>query len=221
MKLTIFAATGGIGRHIVTQALASGHEVTAVVRNPRDFPANVHAVKADLAHSDISTLAAAIAGADAVISGLGPRSLSEAGITSRGTRAIVQAMERAGVRRLVVVSAAPIGTVPSPGCPTPPRHDPGDGFFMRNLLSPMIKAILRKHYADLAIMEDILRESTLDWTIVRPPRLTDKPLTSAYRTAYGQNLKRGLTVSRADVAHFMLRSLAQPATIKQSIGIAN
>ena len=92
---------------------------------------------------------------------------------------------------------------------------------MRNLLSPMIKTILRKHYADLAIMEDILRESTLDWTIVRPPRLTDKPLTSAYRTAYGQNLKRGLTVSRADVAHFMLRSLAQPATIKQSIGIAN
>ena len=91
---------------------------------------------------------------------------------------------------------------------------------MRNLLSPLIKTILRKHYADLALMEDLLRDSGLDWTIVRPPRLTDKPLTGTYRTAYGQNLRRGLFISRADVADLMLRVLGQPETIKQAIGIA-
>jgi nucleoside-diphosphate-sugar epimerase len=156
-----------------------------------------------------------------VLSGLGARSASEAGVAWQGTRAIAAAMKAAGVRRIVVVSAAPIGTVPSPGRPNPPKHDPGDGFFMRHLFSPMTKAALRKHYADLAKMEDVLRDSALDWTVVRPPRLTDKPLTGTYRVAYGQNLLRGLFVSRADVAQFMLRALDRPDTIGQAIGIAN
>jgi putative NADH-flavin reductase len=166
-------------------------------------------------------LESAVVGADAVLSGLGPRSNAEAGIASQGTRAIVQAMQATDVRRLVVVSAAPISTVPSPGRPKPPRHDPGDGFFMRSLLSPLTKAALRKPYADLAVMEDVVRESGLEWTIARPPRLSDKPLTGTYRTAYGQNLRRGIFVSRADVAHLMLRVLEQLETIKQTIGVAN
>ncbi len=91
---------------------------------------------------------------------------------------------------------------------------------MRNLLGPLIRTALRKPYADLALMEDILRDSGLDWTVVRPPRLTDKPTTGTYRTAYGQNLRRGLLISRADVAHLMLRVLGQPETIKQAVGIA-
>jgi hypothetical protein len=70
-------------------------------------------------------------------------------------------------------------------------------------------------------MEDILRDSDLDWTAVRPPRLTDKPLTGTYRTANGQNLRHGLVISRADVAHYMLGALQQPETIKQTIAIAN
>jgi putative NADH-flavin reductase len=220
MKLTIFAATGGIGRQALEQAIAAGHEVTAVVRNPNKLSREVRIVTADLAAPDPAALESSVAGADAVLSGLGPRSLSEAGITSRGTEAIVQAMKATNVRRIVVVSAAPISTVPSPGHPKPPKRDLGEGFFMRNLLSPLIKTILRKHYADLALMEDILRDSGLDWTIVRPPRLTDKPLTGTYRTAYGQNLRRGLFISRADVADLMLRVLKQPETIKQAIGIA-
>lgn len=221
MKLTIFAATGGIGRQVLDQAVAAGHDVTAVVRNPKKLSGQVRVVTADLAAADPAALEPAVDGADAVLSGLGPRSMAESGIASRGTRGIVQAMQATGVRRIVVVSAAPIGTVPSPGRPNPPRHDPGDGFFMRNLLSPLTKAALRKHYADLALMEDLLRDSSLDWTVVRPPRLTDKPLTGTYRTAYGQNLRRGVVISRADVAHLMLRVLEQPETIKQVIGIAN
>ena len=221
MKLTIVAATGGIGRQALEQAVAAGHDVTAVVRDPSKLSRGARAVAVDLAVADPAALESAVAGADAVLSCLGPRSASEAGIASQGTRAIVQAMQATGVRRIVVVSAAPISTVPSPGRPEPPRHDPGDGFLMRNLLNPFARAAFRNHYADLALMEDVLRDSGLDWTVLRPPRLTDKPATGTYRTAYGQNLRRGLLVSRADVAHLMLRVLEQPETIKQAIGIAN
>jgi putative NADH-flavin reductase len=221
MRLTIVAATGGIGHQLLRQAMAAGDDVTAVVRNPTKLREDVRIVGADLGSADPEALGPAVAGADAVLSGLGPRSVSEAGIASLGTQAIVQAMEATDVRRLVIVSAAPIGTVASPGRPEPPKHDPGDGLFMRHLFSPMIKAAFRKPYADLALMEDIVRESGLDWTIVRPPRLTDKPLTGAYRTAYGQNLRHGVLVSRADVAHLMLRVLDEPETIKQVLGIAS
>src|SRR5262245_54197165 len=222
MKLTIFAATGGIGREILDQALLAGHDITAVVRNPDKLSARkIRVVAADLRGPDPATLDSAVRGAEAVLSGLGPRSLSEAGVASQGTRAMVQAMKVAKVHRIVVVSAAPIGTVPSPGRPNPPKHDAGDGFFMRNLLGPLTKTILKRHYADLAPLDDIVRESRLDWTIVRPPRLTNKLLTGTYRTAYGRNLPRGLTISRANVGHLMLRVLDEPESINQVIGIAN
>jgi uncharacterized protein YbjT (DUF2867 family) len=221
MRLTIVAATGGIGRHLVDQAVAAGHDVTAVARNPRDLPAGVRTVKVDLADPDPAVLAAAVGGAAAVLSGLGPRhARADAGITSRGTRAIVAAMQARQVRRIVVVSAAPVGPVPSPGVPKPPRHDPGDGFFMRHLGSRIARAMFGAHYADLALMEEILRDSGLDWTVSRPPKLTDKPLTGVYRTAYGRNIRGGFSVPRADVAHHMLRVLDQPETVKQVIGIA-
>ncbi|MGA3093293.1 MAG: NAD(P)-binding oxidoreductase [Terriglobales bacterium] len=221
MKLTIFAATGGIGRQLVEQAVAAGHDVIAVVRNAKKLTREVRFVIADLATPDRAALESAVKGADAVLSGLGARSATEAGVAWRGTHAIVEAMKATGVRRIVVVSAAPIGTVPSPGRPNPPRYDAGDGFFMRHLFGPLTKAALRKHYADLAQMEEILQGSDVDWTVVRPPRLTDKPLTGRYRIAIGQNLRSGLFVSRADVAHYMLRVLDRPETFKHAIGIAN
>ena len=130
-------------------------------------------------------------------------------------------MQATGVRRIVAVSAAPVSTIPTPGRPRPPKHDPGDGFFMRYLLSHVASATLGKVFADLAQMEDILAGSGLDWTVVRPPRLTGKPATGSYRTAYGQNLRGGLSVPRADVARYMLSVLGQPDTIKQAIGIAS
>jgi uncharacterized protein YbjT (DUF2867 family) len=192
MKLTIFAATGGIGRQLL-----------------------------ELAAADAAALQSAVEGADAVLSALGARTKADAGVATQGTKAITEAMRVSGVRRVVVVSAAPIGTVPSPARPHPPRHDPGDGFVIRYLADPIVKRALRAHYADLAQMEDVLRDSDLDWTIVRPPRLTSKPVTGRYRTAYGQNIRRGLFVSRADVAHYMLRALSQPETIHQTVGIAS
>jgi putative NADH-flavin reductase len=220
MKLTIFAATGGIGRLLVDQAVDAGHEVTAVVRNPGRLTQNVHAVTADLSAPDPKALRGAVEGADAVLSAFGPSTRAQTGITASGTRAIVEAMQATGTRRIVVVSAAPVSTTASPGRPHPPRRDPGEGPLMRYIGGPMSKLFLGRHFSDLAVMEDILRESGLDWTSIRPPRLTDKPMTGSYRTAVEQNLKNGVYASRADVAHCMLRVLDDPTTIKQAIGIA-
>jgi putative NADH-flavin reductase len=221
MKLTIVAATGGIGRQILQQAVAAGHDVTAVVRNPAKITANVRVVRADLSDPDPIALATAVEGTDAVLSGLGAHSRADEDVATRGTQAIVTAMQSAGARRIIVVSAAPIGTVPSPGRPHPPKHDPGDGFLMRHLLGPVIKAVLRGHYADLARMEDVLRGRGLDWTVVRPPRLTNKPATGRYRTAAGQNVRGGALISRADVAGFMLALAGRPETAGQVMAIAN
>ena len=221
MKLTIVAATGGIGRQILQQAVAAGHDVTAVVRNPAKITADVRVVQADLSDPDPVTLAAAMEGAHAVLSGLGGHSRADEDVAAGGTQAIVTAMKAAGTRRIIVVSAAPIGTVPSPGRPHPPKCDPGDSLLMRHLLGPVIKAVLRGHYADLARMEDVLRGSGLDWTVVRPPRLTNKPATGRYRTAVGQNVRGGALISRADVAGFMLGLAARPETAGQVMAIAS
>lgn len=223
MKLTIVAATGGIGRQLLDQALAAGHDVTALVRNPGKLPAGtagLASVQADLATAAPEDLEPALRGVDAVLSGLGARTQTEAGVAHHGTRALVAAMKEADVRRLVVVSAAPLGTVPSPARPHPPKHDPGDGFLMRQLFSRVARTAFRRQYADLALMEDVVRESGLDWTIERPPKLTDKPLTGRYRTEFGRNPRGAWSIPRADVAHHMLRVLDQPATIQQIIGLA-
>jgi putative NADH-flavin reductase len=221
MQLTIVGATGGIGRLALQQAGTAGHDVTAVVRDPARLPSEVRYVVADLAAADPRALESAVAGADAVLSALGPRSNAEAGVASQGTRAIVEAMKATDVRRIVVVSSAAIATVPSPGRPNPPKHDPGNGLFMRHLVFPLLGAALRRQYADLAVMEDVVRDSGLDWTVVRPNRLTDRATTGRYRTASGQNVHRGRSISRGDVAHLMLRVLDRPDTIGQAIAIAS
>jgi uncharacterized protein YbjT (DUF2867 family) len=220
VRLAIVAATGGIGRQLLTQAIEAGHDVTAIVRSPEKITEPVRTAFADLAHPDVPSLTEAIKGSDAILSGLGARTKVESGVAWRGTAALVEAAWSAGVRRLVVVSAAPIGTVPSPARPHPPRHDPGDGFFMRHLGANLAKTMFREHYADLARMEDVVRDSGLDWTISRPPKLNGKPLTGRYRTAADRNVRGGFSVSRADVAHQMLACLADDSTIGHVIGIA-
>jgi putative NADH-flavin reductase len=226
MKLTIIAATGGVGRQLLTQALDAGHDVTAVARNPAKLPAEPLAgraariITADLAAPDPEVLESAVAGADAVLSALGPHNNADAGIATPGTAAIIAAMRATGVRRIIAISASPVATTPSPGRPDPPKHDPGDGFIMRQVGVRVAKALFGKVYDDLARMEDVLRESGLDWTVLRPPQLTGKPFTGHYRIAVGQNVRGGRSIPRADVARYMLAVLGQPDTIGRAIGIA-
>ncbi|MGL5819515.1 MAG: NAD(P)-dependent oxidoreductase [Phycicoccus sp.] len=220
-RSVVVAATGGIGRHLLTQALAAGHEVTAVVRDPARLSADPsRVVTCDLTEPVPAVLESAVDGADVVLSALGARTKAEAGIASRGTRAVVHAMQATGVGRIVAVSAASVGTVASPGRPRPPRHNPGDGFVMRHLIAPTAKALFRRHYLDLAIMEDVLRDSALDWTVSRPPRLLDHRLRRTYRTAVDVNVRGGLFISRADVARHMLDMANDPATVHHTVSAA-
>jgi putative NADH-flavin reductase len=107
------------------QAVAAGHDVTAVARSPQHLNADVRAIRADLATPEPAALQAAVSAVDAVLSGLGPRNRSEVGIVPQGTRAIVDAMRSTSGRRLVVVSGAGVSTVPTPNHPNPPRREPG------------------------------------------------------------------------------------------------
>lgn len=200
MRLPIIAPTGGVGRQLLAKGPDAGHDVTAVARNPARLPPDVLAtrnariVTSDLAAPDPHVLETAVAGADAVLSALGPHNNSDAGIAAPGTRAIITAMRAAGVRRIVTISASPVATTPSPGHPNPPRQDSGDGFIMRHVGVRIAKALFGKVYDDLTAMEDILRGSGPDWTILRPPELTGKPLTGTYRTAFGRNVRGGRSV---------------------------
>jgi putative NADH-flavin reductase len=162
VKLALFGATGGVGREVLSQALAAGHAVTAVVRNLSKLPADVDVVRQDLATPDPEVLTAALRDVDAVISAVGPHRAAQAGIVASATAAITHAMDGAGVRRLVVISAAPVGVVPSTHQPHPPRYDAGDDLLMRSVLSPLIRRLFGPVYTDLAAMEDLLRYGSLD-----------------------------------------------------------
>ena len=212
MKMTVFGATGGIGGHVVRQALDAGHKVTAVVRNPARFDVSHPALEGTRGPglTDPEVLRPVLEASDAAISGVGPRGRKDGPVASSTTREILSAMEASGVRRVVAVSAVPVGLVPK-----------GESFVNRRILLPFISAFARDVYVDLAEMEYEITRSTTEWTIVRPPKLTNKPLTGEYRTIVGGNVPRGYTISRANVAHLMLRVLEQPETIKQVIGIAN
>lgn len=220
MRITIFAATGGIGQHLVDQALAAGHDLTAVVRRPEKMTTEIDIVAADLTDPDPATLRAAVSNADAVLSCVGPRSKDEFGIVARGTRSIIDAMQQTVARRLVVVSGAGVSTVPTPDRPDAPKREPGAGWLNHYVNTPLARRVLGQHFVDVATMEDALRASDLDWTAVRPPLLTDRPLTGIYRTAYDRNVRRGFRLSRADAAHLMLAVINQPGTVRRAVTAA-
>ncbi|EFG64790.1 NAD(P)-dependent oxidoreductase [Streptomyces sp. SPB074] len=212
MRLTVFGATGGVGGEAVRRALAAGHEVTPVVRDPARLDARgagLEVVRSGLEAS--GELAGAVAGRDAVLSGLGASNKAQArtGLAERLTRTVLAAMEAAGTRRLVVVSAAPLA---------PPSRDTA---FLDRAVLGMIDTLLKPVYEDLRAMERLLRESGTDWTPVRPPRLTDGPLTGAYRTAVDANPPKSRTISRANVAHAMLAAAADPSLAGHALGVAD
>lgn len=214
MRLTVIGASGGIGRELVRQGLAAGHEVTAVVRDSAGSAAAIRewegaGVRPRVAVVDGLTAEAlvdAVRGRDAVASALGPTG-SDSAVNSRGVRATVQAMRTAGTRRIVAVSAAPLAP-------------PAGSAVNRRVVLPVLWRVFRAHYEDLRLMERELRESGLDWTVVRPPKLTNRPASGrATRTAVDMALPGVAFLSRADVATAMLRCLADPATTGHALAV--
>ncbi len=208
MRITVFGASGHIGGEMVRQAAAAGHEVTAVVRaGPADPPDGVEVARVpDL--TVVEALLPVVEGADAVVSGIGPRGPRQVRVASSTGAAILRALDKTGVRRFVAVTAAPVAPAP-----------PGDSLGNR-IQYPVISRLLRGIYGDLARLEDLVRASGTDWTIVRPPNLTNAPLTGRYRTAVDANVPRGKSIGRADVAHCMLATVDDPTLVGHALGVA-
>ncbi|HZQ43104.1 MAG TPA: NAD(P)H-binding protein [Acidobacteriaceae bacterium] len=206
MRLFVLGATGGVGRELVSQALERHHRVTAFVRSPQKFGRareGLTVVRGDV--HDTGAIATAAANHDAVLSAIGPPGLGRSSITSDSARATVKALEAARVRRLVIV---------------------GVGMLFENsgLLGLVLRQTMLRNIAnDSADMERIVKPSPLDWTIVRPPRLTNGQRTERYGVA-DDRLPAGAggnaTLSRADLAHFMLNEVERPAHLRRVVGIA-
>ena len=210
MKLTIFGASGATGTTLVQQALAAGQEVTAVVRDPARLAIPAHprleVVTADVL--DPAAISPAVDGADAVISAVGPGTGAST-LRQDSTRSIIQAMQKTGTRRLLTVSGSIVA-------------DDGESAFMRYLLKPVVRRTFLRHVcADMRRAEDEVHNSNLDWTILRPPSLTNKAATGTYRTAVDRNLPHGFSISRADLAAYMLTLLDDPSASGRHIAIAS
>jgi putative NADH-flavin reductase len=202
LRLFVLGATGGIGRAILDQGLRRGHSMTAFVRSPEKLEPcdGLTILKGDPRSAD--ELRASMPGHDAVLSALGPPGPGRTTIHRDCARTTLAAMERANVRRLLVVSAA--------------VNFRDQGFLVWLLRSTFLRNISN----DTEEMERILQASSVDWTIVRPPRLTNGPLTEHYLVADGSLPRGGLSMSRADVAHFLLNEVEQNGHLHAIVGMA-
>ena len=208
MKLVIFGSTAGTGRELLEQALAEGHDVTAFARSPEkiedlDSP-GLRVVQGDVLGSD--AVAEAVAGQEAVLCTIGTGA-ERTSLREQATRNIVQAMDSAGVQRLICQSSLGIGDSRS-----------NLGFFTRHVI---VGVFLRHAFADHERQEAVIKESSLKWTIVRPPHLLDAPRTGVYRHGFSTTDRdiRG-KISRADVADFMLKQLTDDSYVHRTPGVS-
>jgi uncharacterized protein YbjT (DUF2867 family) len=200
MRLFVIGATGRTGREIVQQGLARGHHVTAFVRSPESITLrNERLIVLKGNVMDEKQLFDAMQNHDAVLSTLGPRqAFRPSSLLHDSAVATTRAMNRSGVKRLLILSAA--------------AHFPG-------IPNRIISFILRNHMRDLLAMEKIVEGSGLDWTIARPPRLTEHDYTT-YRSREGDAPKMGFTLARKAVAAFMLDAIEQKKHFHKIVGIA-
>jgi len=208
VKLLILGATGRLGRQLVTQALEKGHDITILARDRS---------KVDLQHERLrvvegdarntAALSDAMRGQDAVISALG-RGLSfkSEHLMEQSVPGILATMQTHGIRRLMFTSAMGVGDTYR-DAPVMPK------IFFRTLL--------RGIYTDKAIGERMIRNSALEWTIVQPVQLNDRPLTKNYRAGESVPVSGMPQISRADTAHFILDRLHDPSTIGKTLILAD
>ena len=196
MKVLIIGATGATGQILMREALEQGYEVTALARNPSAVAPEDHRPRVLEGNAlDASEVEAAVAGQDAVLSALGTRSSRPTTLFSESTHNLISAMDKHGVRRLVCITG--IGVGDSKG------HV---GFLYDRVFLPLV---LRNPYEDKERQEEILRRSDLEWVIVRPARVTDKRATGEYQVFLSGDSYKATTISREDVADFMLAQLTE------------
>jgi len=204
MKIIVFGATGGVGQYVVKKALEEGMEVTAFVRTPSKL--GITHERLSVVQGDASNPAeveAAIAGHDAVVSCLGSsQGMKPSTELESMTKNIVDGMRKHGVKRIVYTASAGID-----------RELPG---FSGKLIMRMLRNALKDHRAAV----DYILQHDLNYTIVRPLGLTNKPFTGRYREALAGVPERSMSIPRADVAHFIIKSLKDSRYERTSVGLA-
>ncbi|MEV0249396.1 SDR family oxidoreductase [Nocardia sp. NPDC050712] len=207
MRIAVFGATGTVGRVVVEQALEQGHEVTAFTRNAANVTQQhdrLRVVEGDV--YDTNSAERAVAGQDAVIVALGDDRTGQ--VRFGGTKSVIEAMNRTGVKRLIVQSSLGVGD-----------SRPNLNFLWKYILFGIV---LRKAYIDHGRQEELVQASAVDWTIVRPGAFADGPRTGAYRRGFGPNEKGlKLKIARADIAAFYLEQLTDPTYVRRAVSISN
>jgi putative NADH-flavin reductase len=211
MSIVVFGANGPTGRLLVSHALAAGHQLVAVTRRPDKFPQqhpNLTVARADVL--DPSAVEAVVSGADAVLSTLGvPYGRRPVTVYSSGARNILAAMERYQVRRLVVVSSSA----------TDPKPYADAGVFFNRVIQPFVVNVLGKTvYEDMRRMEELIFNSEVDWTILRPSGLFDTDFVSDYELA--EDHIAGRFTARSDLAAAMLAQVDDERYVRKILAIA-
>ncbi|WP_285704447.1 NAD(P)H-binding protein [Microtetraspora sp. NBRC 16547] len=206
MRITIFGGTRGTGRHLVRLALAEGHDVEVVARRPdalTERHSRLSVRQGDVLEPETLT----VGQADAVVLLAGPSGGGPTRLYSLGGGNVARAMVEQGVRRLVAVTNG-LG------------NHPADTVPQRLLKVILHNTLLRHGHRDARLFERELLGRDLDWTVVQPPRLTDAPATGRYRTAVGDSVRGGVSISREDLAGYVLRIIAAPETYRKVMGVA-
>lgn len=213
MRLIIFGASGVTGQHLVQQALAQNHRVTAFARRPDSILAapapGLTVVTGDVFNG--AAVSNAISAHDAVLSALGARNLGRSNLLEVGIRNILAGMKNSGVQRIIVLGAS--GAVPGAA-----KHQ---GIATRLFLRIVENTALREPFRSQRDQERLLAASADLYTIVRPPRLLNRPAIGHYRVQEDGLPPGGLTIPRADVADFMLRQLTDSTWIRKAPYIAS
>lgn len=204
--VAVIGASGRTGREVVRAAAARGDTVVAVVRDPARLTVGADRVAVADVRS-VEQLAAGFDGVDAVLFCVGPVGADRSGVHGDGIAACLTAMRSAGVRRLVAVSASGFTVT-------------GDDPLSHYLAKPLIGRLLRRAYVDMARMEERIRVSDTDWTILRPPRLVDGTGRGRYRSRRDGNVRWSYQITRADLARAVLDTLGDPTTIAATISVA-
>jgi putative NADH-flavin reductase len=210
MKIVVFGANGGTGRQLTQQAVDAGHEVVAVTRKPLEFPLaheRLEVVEADV--HDPDAVKRAVHDTDVVLSTLGvPFTRKPITIYSEGVANIAAAMAEHGVTRIVAVSSSA----------TEPHHHADGGFLLNRIMQPLVTATIGKTtYADMRAMEAFLRNSSLDWTIIRPSGLFDADAVSDYQLHEDQ--AEGIFTSRADLAACLLAQATETEWVRKNVAV--
>lgn len=202
MKIVVFGATGDTGIPLVKQLLLEGHEVTAIVRNPEKLGLagkRLEIVKGDVLNPP--TIAGKLTGKDAVLSVLGGNHRQPTTVYSEGAENIIREMEKAGVKRFVCLSAETLKAKE-------------ESSFTERILMKVLWKIFFNLYRDMERMEERIYRSTVDWTIIRPPYLTNGASKGHYRISFNKPVPKGKgRITRADLALSMVHQLRNPDSI--------